>query len=265
MMGGLTVAMVIGVPLGSWLGQASSWRTPFFVVSGMASVAVLGLWVLLPRDLAQPRAASFMSQMALLTDRRLSSMYFLTAMGFGGTFVVFTFLSPLLTQVTGVTESTVNIALVLFGAASVVGNFVGGKAVDALGTRKAIQVMLAGLFLTLGLLALVQHDKVAVLAAVALWGVFAFAIPPVMQTAVVAVAQKVAPGAVGTASGMNIAAFNLGICGGSFLGARLLDSVGLPSTPYAAMAMALVALFATTIVFRAQVQSTAMWRRSARP
>jgi DHA1 family inner membrane transport protein len=64
---------------------------------------------------------------------------------------------------------------------------------------------------------------------------------------------------------MNIAAFNLGICGGSFLGARLLDSVGLPSTPYAAMAMALVALFATTIVFRAQVQSTAMWRRSARP
>jgi predicted MFS family arabinose efflux permease len=250
MMGGLTVAMVIGVPLGSWLGQSSNWRAPFFVVAAMSSIAVLGLWALLPRQLAAAKSAGFMNQMALLADRRLSSMYFLTAVAFGGTFVVFTFLAPLLMQVTGVAESTVNLALVLFGGASVVGNFVGGRAVDALGPQKAMRLLLTGLLLSLGLLSVVLHVKLMVMGAVTLWGVFAFAIPPVMQTGVVAVAEKVAPTAVATASGMNIAAFNLGISGGSFIGGRLVDSGGLPATPYAAMAMTLIALFATAVVFR---------------
>jgi multidrug resistance protein len=257
MMGGLTFAMVIGVPLGSWLGQAFSWRTPFYVVTAMALVAVLGLWALLPHKLAEAEPVSFMSQMALLANRRLSSMYFLTAAGFGSSFVVFTFLSPLLLEVTRVQESTVNIALMLFGGASFAGNFLGGRAVDALGARKAMQVLLAGLLLALGFLAAELHDSVPMMTAVALWGVFAFAIPPVMQTGVVAVAEKVTPAAVGTASGMNIAAFNLGISSGSFIGGRLLDSVGLAATPYAAMGMALVALFATTIVFRGEVRRPA--------
>jgi predicted MFS family arabinose efflux permease len=218
---------------------------------------VLGLWALLPHKLAEAEPVSFMSQMALLANRRLSSMYFLTAVGFGSSFVVFTFLSPLLLEVTRVQESTVNIALMLFGGASFAGNFLGGRAVDALGARKAMQVLLAGLLLALGFLAAELHDSVPMMTAVALWGVFAFAIPPVMQTGVVAVAEKVTPAAVGTASGMNIAAFNLGISSGSFIGGRLLDSVGLAATPYAAMGMALVALFATTIVFRGEVRRPA--------
>lgn len=251
MMGGLTVAMVAGVPLGSWLGQTFSWRMPFYVVTAMGTVAVAGLLALLPRNIPQPPSASFWSQISLLGNKRLATMYLLTSLGFGGTFVVFTFLAPLLTQVTGVPESTVNLALVLFGGATVVGNFVGGKATDALGTRKAMQLLLVGLIGSFALIPLAVHNATTILVVVTIWGSFAFAIPPVMQSGVVGVAEEVAPGAVGTASGMNIAAFNLGISSGSFIGGRLLDSVGLMATPYAAMAMAILALVIVTALVRA--------------
>jgi predicted MFS family arabinose efflux permease len=104
----------------------------------------------------------------------------------------------------------------MFGGATVVGNFVGGKATDALGTRKAMQLLLVGLIGSFALYPPAIHSPTAILIVVAIWGSFAFAIPPVMQSGVVTVAEEMAPGAVGTASGINIAAFNLGISSGSF-------------------------------------------------
>ena len=179
-------------------------------------------------------------------------MYLLTAVGFGATFVVFTFLSPLLTNVTGVPKENVNIALLFFGGATVVGNLAGGKLTDLVGTRKAMMILLCGLILTFVFMRLAIHNEIATFAVIAVWGVFAFAIPPVMQAGVVATAEQVAPDALGTASGFNIAAFNLGISAGSFLGGQLLQGPGLLSTPYASIAMAIVALLIATATLRPQ-------------
>jgi multidrug resistance protein len=231
MMGGLTVAMVIGVPLGSWIGQMLTWRVPFFIVTAMATIALLGLIWQLPRTIEQPAPSSFWSQIGLLANKRLALMYLLTAISFGGTFIVFTFLAPILTDITGVAESTVGIALLLFGGATVVGNFTGGRLTDAIGTRRSMTVLLVGLIVSFSLIPVAIHNATAILAVIAVWGVFAFAIPPVMQAGVVMVAEEVAPGAIGTASGMNIAAFNLGISSGSFIGGRLLEGPGLMTTP----------------------------------
>jgi DHA1 family inner membrane transport protein len=164
--------------------------------------------------------------------------------------VVFTFLSPLLTDITGLPEQLVNIALLLFGGATVVGNIAGGRLTDAVGTRKAMIILLSGLIASFALIPLAVYNEIAILAVISVWGVFAFAIPPVMQSGVVATAEEVAPGAVGTASGFNIAAFNLGISGGSFLGGLLLKGPGLLAAPYAAIAMAVVALLITSVVLR---------------
>jgi multidrug resistance protein len=254
MMGGLTVAMVIGVPLGSWIGQMFTWRVPFFIVTAMGAVALLGLTWQLPRNIEQPAPARFWSQIGLLTNKRLALMYLLTSISFGGTFIVFTFLAPILTDITGVAESTVGIALLLFGGATVVGNFAGGRLTDAIGTRRSMTVLLVGLIVSFGLIPVAIHNATAILAVIAVWGVFAFAIPPVMQAGVVTVAEEVAPGAIGTASGMNIAAFNLGISSGSFIGGRLLEGPGLTTTPYAAIVMAVLALTLVVIAMREPVQ-----------
>ncbi len=242
MMGGLTVAMVVGVPLGSWIGQLFDWRTPFFIVTGMGTVAVIGLIWLLPHEISYRPPAPFATQLSLLANRRLVTMYLLTAIGFGGTFVVFTFLSPLLTDVTGVPKETVNIGLLLFGGATVVGNLAGGRLSDAVGTRKAMMILLCGLIVSFVLITVAVHNEIAIFAVMAIWGVFAFAIPSVMQAGVVSTAEQVAPDAVATASGFNIAAFNLGISAGSFIGSLLLKGPGLLATPYASIAMAILAM-----------------------
>ncbi|WP_027579760.1 MFS transporter [Bradyrhizobium sp. Ai1a-2] len=250
MMGGLTVAMVVGVPLGSWIGQLFNWRTPFLIVTGMGTVAVLGLIWLLPREVSHQAPASFVAQLSLLGNRRLATMYLLTVAGFGGTFVVFTFLSPLLTDITGVPKEAVSVALLLFGVATFAGNLAGGQLSDAVGTRRAMMILLCGLIVCFVSIRLAIHNEIAIFAVIVVWGMFAFAIPPVMQAGVVATAEQVAPDALGTASGFNIAAFNLGISSGSFIGGQLLKGPGLLATPYASIAMATIALLIATIALR---------------
>jgi predicted MFS family arabinose efflux permease len=252
MMGGLTVAMVMGGPLASWIGQLFNWRIPFLIVSVMGMVALLGLIWLLPREVSYQRPAPFLTQLNLLANPSLVTMYLLTAIGFGSTFVVFTFLSPLLTDVTGVPEATVNIALLLFGGATVVGNLAGGMLSDALGTRKAIIILLAGLIVCFAFIRLAVSNEIAVFTVIAVWGIFAFAIPLVMQSGVVTTAEQVVPDALATASGFNIAAFNLGISGGSFVGGQLFDGPGVLATPYASIAMAAVALLIAAVGLRPQ-------------
>jgi MFS transporter, DHA1 family, inner membrane transport protein len=250
MMGGLTLAMVIGVPLGSWIGQLFDWRTPFLIVTGLGAVAVVGLVWLLPREITHQKPAAFVAQLALLGNRRLATMYLLTAIGFGSTFVVFTFLSPLLTDITGVPKEAVNAALLLFGGATVAGNLAGGRLTDMVGTRRAMMILLCGLIASFFFIPLAIHNEIAIFVVIAVWGVFAFAIPPVMQAGVVATAEQVAPDALATASGFNIAAFNLGISSASFIGARLLEGPGLLATPYASLAMAMIALLVAAVALR---------------
>ncbi|MGY3138306.1 MFS family permease [Bradyrhizobium sp. USDA 4501] len=170
MMGGLTVAMVVGVPLGSWIGQLFNWRTPFLIVTGMGTIAVLGLTWLLPREISHQQPASFATQLSLLGNRRLATMYLLTVVGFGGTFVVFTFLSPLLTDVTGVPEEAVNIALLLFGATTVGGNLAGGTLSDVVGTRNAMMILLSGLIVSFVSLRLAIHNEAATFVVIAVLG-----------------------------------------------------------------------------------------------
>ncbi|GEC03243.1 MFS transporter [Streptomyces spinoverrucosus] len=250
MFGGLTVAMVLGVPLGSWIGGTFDWRFPFLVVTALAAVSVVSLMLLLPKNISHTPPQSLISQLRLLRNGRLVTMYLITALGFGANFVVFTYISPLLTSVTGVRESMVNVGLVVFGIATVIGNFWGGRLADRLGTRQAVIVVLVGLAATLALLPVTAHSVIAVMINLAVWGFFGFAINPVVQTGVVTVAEDEVPESVGAASGFNIAAFNLGISGGSLIGGRVLDSAGVLTTPWAAIALAVAATAVTGLALR---------------
>ncbi|MBI0293149.1 MFS transporter [Streptomyces sp. PRKS01-29] len=242
---GLTVAMVIGVPVGTAIGTAIGWRATFILVAALGLAAALALWALLPSASGE-RGVLLREQLALLAHRPLALTYTVTALGFGATFAVFTYLGPLLTRHAGYTAPMVTWTLVLFGAATVAGNLAGGRLTDRRGAILTIRLALAGLIVSLAALLTTQDHSVAVAVNIAAWGVFAFLISPAVQTHAVALASCHGPGAEKAASGLNIAAFNAGIAAASFVGGLVLEHGDPARTPWAAIALALAALVATT-------------------
>ncbi|WP_244808337.1 MFS transporter [Caballeronia zhejiangensis] len=242
MVSGLTIAMVTGVPGGTWLGDLMSWRLPFLAVAATGALATIGLWRLLPALAPQRSAGTILSQLALLKSRALMPLYAIAALGMGATFAVFTYLSPLLTHTTGFGSEGVTLGLMVFGLGSVVGTIGGGRLSDRYGPKLSINIALAGTAASVATLSLTAHHSVLVLLNLFVWGAFAFAVPPIMQATVVLVARRVAPEAVGTAAGLNVAAFNLGISGGSFVGGLTLAGVDVLTTVYAGVALAVVGL-----------------------
>ncbi|WP_413625915.1 MFS transporter [Luteibacter sp. Lutesp34] len=248
MFAGLTVAMVVGVPSGTFIGQRLGWRAPFFFIAGLGALAATFLHILLPRQISFEPPAGLLSQFRLLQQPRLLMLYAIAALGYGGSFAVFTFLSPLMTTVTHVSETSVGLALAVFGAAAVVGNLVGGKLGDALGTRRGLAFALVGLLLALAALPKTAPHAGVMFVNIFFWSVCCFCTGPIVQAGVIAVAEKEAPGAVATASGFNIAAFNLGIAGASAVGGAILAGPGVMVTPFAAVAAVAAALAITPFV-----------------
>ncbi|WP_406736598.1 MFS transporter [Thioclava sp. GXIMD4215] len=242
MFAGLTVAMVVGVPFGAFVGQHLGWRAPFLAVSALGVISVLGLVTLLPKDIRHTAPEGLLSQLKLLGRPRLLAMYLVTTFGFGASFVVFTYLTPLMTEVTGVSETTVSLALVAFGVATFLGNLLGGWTSDTLGTERALTIKITGLIVSLIALPFTAPVPVLMFINLFVWGIFTFAISPIVQSGVVTIAEEEAPNAVGTASGFNIAAFNLGISGASFLGGLIIEKAGVLATPWAAVGSAVIAM-----------------------
>ncbi|PGH53801.1 MFS sugar transporter [Azospirillum palustre] len=232
MFSGLTIAIVTGVPLGTWIGQTFGWRATFLAVSVLGVVGGLGVAALVPARLSQPPAAGLGTQLGVLAKPRLLLAFAITALGYGGTFVAFTFLAPILETITGFSNSTVSLVLVLYGAAIAVGNVVGGR----LANRRPVRA-LAWLFALQALVLIVftftADAKVPALVTLAGMGALAFANVPGLQLYVVQLAQRHAPEAVDVASALNIAAFNLGIAAGAFFGGQVVSSpLGLGATPW---------------------------------
>ncbi|WP_395459708.1 MFS transporter [Azospirillum melinis] len=232
MFSGLTIAIVTGVPLGTWIGQTFGWRSTFLAVSALGVVGGLGVAALVPARLSRPPAAGLGTQLGVLAKPRLLLAFAITALGYGGTFVAFTFLAPILETITGFSNSTVSLVLVLYGAAIAVGNVVGGR----LANRRPVRA-LAWLFALQALVLIVftftADAKVPALITLAGMGALAFANVPGLQLYVVQLAQRHAPEAVDVASALNIAAFNLGIAAGAFFGGQVVSSpLGLGATPW---------------------------------
>ncbi|MFJ5196935.1 MFS transporter [Streptomyces sp. NPDC088394] len=241
---GLTVAMVIGVPAGTAIGTAIGWRSTFTLVAALGLLAAIAVWVMIP-PIPRGQGVRLREQLALLAHRPLALTYGVTALGFGATFAVFTYLEPLLAKHAGYTPGAITWILVLFGAATVAGNLIGGRLTDRLGAVAVIRVALTGLAVSLAALLLTQNHPIAVAVNIAAWGVFAFLISPAVQTHAVSLATTHGPGAEKAASGLNIAAFNAGIAAASFSGGLALEHGDPARTPWVAVAFAAVAFLAT--------------------
>ncbi|MDR5751601.1 MULTISPECIES: MFS transporter [unclassified Caballeronia] len=237
---GLTLANVLGVPFGTFIGQEFGWRATFWIVAALGVLSALGVTALVPnRHDAGPSRLGH--EVRVLKDRQVWLALAMTVIGFSGVFVVFTYIAPILEQVGGFSPRGVTLVLVLFGVGLTIGNTIGGKLADR-ALMPSLMGILIALALVMAVFATTSHSQTGTIVTVFVWGIAAFATVPPLQTRVVEKA-KAAPN---LASTLNIGAFNVGNAGGAWLGGMVLErGHALDSLPWVAAAVAIVALAVT--------------------
>jgi DHA1 family inner membrane transport protein len=236
---GLTVANILGVPFGTWLGQGFGWRATFFAVTavGVAAFAIIALFV--PQDQEKPAPSNLRQDLAVLARPQVLLGLLTTVLSWIGVFGVFTYIAPILTRLSGFSDAAVSPILLVFGGGLVVGNLIGGRLADrwllpsVLGTLAALGVVLF-------LMTFAVHSQVAVVVFVALLGAVGFATVPPLQMWML---HKAEGAGQSLASSFNIAAFNLGNAIGAWVGGLVIASgAGLGALPWVASLAPLAAL-----------------------
>ncbi|WP_354682228.1 MFS transporter [Cupriavidus necator] len=244
---GLTVALVTGVPLGTFIGQHFGWRETFLAVSALGAVAFVGSLLFVPRNIAHTAPASLLQQARVLAEPRLLLVYAKTAIGYGGSFIPFTFLAPILQDVSGFDAGAVSLVMLVYGVSVAAGNIWGGRLADRHGPIPALKLVFLLLAVVLFVLTFTAPHRWLVVATVLAWGAVAFGNVPGLQVYVVKQAERFTPDAVDVASGLNIAAFNLGIAGAAWAGGLIVTHLGLMQTPWIGALVVLVALALTEL------------------
>ncbi|KTT98419.1 MFS transporter [Sphingomonas sanguinis] len=234
---GLTVATIGGVPLATWVSEAIGWRTAFAGIAGVGAVAMLSLRLALP-SLPSTGDGDIRGELRVLTRGPVMMALALTTIGFGGVFTVFTYIVPILRDVTHGSTGYITAMLMLFGIGATIGNGLGGRLADR-SVDRTLMTMLAIMALTLLGFTILMQWPVTASIAILIWGIASFAIVPPLQMRVMDAASD----APNLASAMNIGAFNLGNAVGAALGGGVISAgLGLPAVSLAGAAMAALAL-----------------------
>lgn len=243
---GLTLANILGVPIGTFIGQEFGWRSTFWAITAIGSLALIGVIVLVPRIQASPSRLS--REFGVLLRPEVLVALLMTTFGFAGVFTAFTYIKPILVDISGFPVDSISYILVLFGIGITIGNIYGGKLADRslLPSLIGILVILA---VVLALLGVVAQWKLATLIFVFLLGVAAFGTVPGLQLHMLNTAKE----APTLASTLNIAAFNLGNALGAYLGGIVIDygiGGGLKAVPLAASLVTIVGILFTLWGYR---------------
>ncbi|OXM85353.1 MFS transporter [Paenibacillus rigui] len=242
MFAGLTLANILGVPIGTFVGQMWGWRSTFWVVTVLGIVSLVGIAAWVPR-IKNEEVTGFRQEIRVLRSKQILLALLMTIFGFGGVFTAFTYIAPLLTDITGFGPGAVTPILLLFGIGMTLGNAAGGKLADWR-LMPSIAGMLTLLTAVLAVFTLTSHYKIAAVINVLIWGFAAFTIVPAFQMRVLAKAK----GSPNIASALNISSFNLANAGGAYLGGWVIDSgPGLGSLPWVAAIVTAAGLLVTLL------------------
>lgn len=213
---GLTLANVLGVPMGTFLGQSFGWRSTFWVVALLGVLGLIGIATLVP---SQPRDADgrIRTEFAAFRSRQVGLAVTMTVLGFGGVFAAFTYIAPMMTEVAGFSDDAISWLLVLFGAGMVIGNLVGGRLADR-DLMRSLYLTLAGLAAVLFAFTFTSQAQIPSMITIVLLGGFGFATAAPLQTRVLQSAKQ----APTLASAVNIGAFNVGNALAAWLGGLVI-------------------------------------------
>ncbi|MEN1936845.1 MFS transporter [Paenibacillus sp. 102] len=223
---GVSVANIIGVPLGTFVGQSLGWRASFWIISALGVVAILCITKFIPQ-IALTSVPSFRQEIRVLKKPQVQLTLLMTILSFVGVFAAFTYIAPTLTDITKFSASAITPILLLYGLGLTIGNTVAGRLSDWK-PMPTIIGMLALLTLVMGSFYITSEYKTLAVITVFLWGFTSFGHVPGLQMRVIAKAK----GAPNIAASLNISAFNLGIALGSFVGGVVINtSLGLKAIP----------------------------------
>ncbi len=256
MISGLTTANVVGVPLGTFVAQQTSWRLVFGGIAVIGLITIAGLLAWLPRDVGEP--GDLRTELAAFRRGQVWLVLGLTVVGFSALFAVYSYVSPILTELSGIPVEWVTPVLALFGVGTTVGTLAGGR----LGDRYGFSSVTVGLLATAAVLvafALLARSPVAAVVLLVLFGMLAFALGPVVLNGVIEAARV--PGG-SLVSAANQGAFNLANALGAALGAGVLSAgLGYTAPIWVGAALALVGAGIAVVVRaadrREQVRSPA--------
>lgn len=246
MFAGLTIANVLGVPLGTMLGQAAGWRATFWAITAIGVIALIGITMLVPGNLARSSPAGVFTEFSIFRSPQVWLSMFVTILGYGGMFGAFTYIAFTLTGVGGFAPSTVPWLLILFGVGLFAGNILGGRAADK-NLPKTLITLLVVLTVVLVGFALTAQNQIATIMALVLMGGVGFATVPGMQMRI----MNHAAHAPTLASGANIAAFNIGNAFGAWVGGLTIAAgLGYTSPLWAGAAITVAGLLVLLIAVR---------------
>ncbi len=250
MFAGLTVAIVTGVPLGTYIGQHFGWRATFIGVAALGIIGFIASSLLIPDTIQKSKPLQLKDQLKVLKNPSILLVLAITALGYGGTFVSFTYMAPLLESISGFSADATSLLLLIYGIAIALGNVIGGKVANQK-PIKALMIMFVLQAIVLLVLSFTVFNQVTAVITLFAMGILAFSNVPGLQLYVVQMAEKYLPGTEDVASALNIAAFNVGIAIGAFIGGHVVESsLGIQSTPWVGALLVAIGFLVTLISYK---------------
>ncbi|WP_186763752.1 MFS transporter [Planomicrobium sp. CPCC 101079] len=215
--GGLTIAIMLGVPLGSYIGGILDWRLVFWFIAGLGLLALIGIIISVPNE-KYAVIPKLRDELQIFKNKNVMLVLAIIVFGFSGVFTAYTFLEPMLRDYAGFGVGGVTVGLFLFGVGAVAGNFTSGRIRPALLTQRLI-LALACLAAVLALFTFLLHSTLLALVMCFLFGAGTFGTTPILNAKIILAATE-APSLSGTIAA---SVFNLANCIGALLGSLLLD------------------------------------------
>jgi DHA1 family inner membrane transport protein len=234
---GLTVATLVGVPVITFVGQQASWRVAYLIVAGLFAVTGLAVWLVLPQQPGDPKA-SIRRELGAFTQPRIWISLTIGTLGFSGLFAVYTYIAPVVTDVTGLVTGFVPLVLATVGLGMTVGNLAGGRGADR---SVPVTILVSTILIAMSLIAfaLTAHTVVGLLVSIGALGASAAALGPAIQTRL----MDIAGDGQTLAAAANHAAFNLGNSVGAFLGGAVIAAgFGFLAPSWMGLALAIPAV-----------------------
>ncbi|QTL40839.1 MFS transporter [Xenorhabdus budapestensis] len=242
--GGVTIAMSLGVPVGTWLGSILNWRVIFLIIAVCGLVGTIGIGFKMPKNSGKQsmKATTGWHHLIILFDRRLLAGASVPMLSYTASFTLYTFITPILLTITGVSVETASGVLLAYGIGAAIGTIWGGKLTDRQGMDLASLIFLVGIVIALAAMSFSLTNSVLMTGLTALLGLTTYGAIPPLQSRILMLAERHTPYAMDIASGMNIAAFNAGVVLGSVIGGTTVREWGLDTLTWVSVGIGVLAI-----------------------